>query len=385
MSIFKKVSACALALLMIFALAVVTFGAEAEPTKSVTVTFSIPSVYGVDGYFEYSNKALFSGITYRNNSSLVGDISNDRVMIYGSNETNVILEVVVTIKSDAKAGDKCDIKLTYETSNVDGDVSAWKTQTQTVTVEAPSVPETTKAPETQKPTPVTEKPTPQTTKRDEPQPVNPVDTEGPGVDYTELMRQINIAKSLNEEEYSIDSWDAMLKAFNSANKLTSSRKQSEVDNGASALEKAIGELVKIDYDGLRKSVDAAKLLGNIPVHSELWQKLADALARANEAFASRNQEEIDALAKEISDLVDQVKKDSESIGGEVKEIVREVEVLPSGEYCNKHIHTVWLVIMIISLVINLILIALIVWFLLKKKKNQKDDTPLVDYDIGDDE
>lgn len=383
MSIFKKVSACALALLMIFALAVVTFGAEAEPTKSVTVTFSIPSVYGVDGYFEYSNKALFSGITYRNNSSLVGDISNDRVMIYGSNETNVILEVVVTIKSDAKAGDKCDIKLTYETSNVDGDVSAWKTQTQTVTVKA--APETTKAPETQKPTPVTEKPTPVTTKPDEPKPVNPVDTEGPGIDYTELIRQINIVKGLNETEYTIDSWDGMKKVYDQAVRLTSSRKQADVDAGASNLEKAIADLIKIDYDELRRAVDSAKDLSDVPAHGELWQKLFDAIGRSEEVLSGRSQADVDALTKEINDLVDAINKDGESIGGEIKEIVREVEVLPSGEYCNKHIHTVWLVIMIISLVINLILIALIVWFLLKKKKNQKDDTPIVDYDIGDDE
>ena len=47
-------------------------------------------------------------------------------------------------------------------------------------------------------------------------------------------------------------------------------------------------------------------------------------------------------------------------------------------------HRVWPILFFISLGLNAILVAVIGMAAAKKKKNAKDDTPLVDYDIGDD-
>ena len=63
----------------------------------------------------------------------------------------------------------------------------------------------------------------------------------------------------------------------------------------------------------------------------------------------------------------------------------EVEVPPKGEYCNIPMHKVWPVLFFVSLAVNVALIVLIIVYISKKKKNQKDNTPLVDYDIADDE
>ena len=90
------------------------------------------------------------------------------------------------------------------------------------------------------------------------------------------------------------------------------------------------------------------------------------------------------MTKELEDLIDQIKKDAEE-NAQVKEVVKEVEVLPDKPYCNIHIHKVWPILFFISLGINVILIGLIIAFFAKRKKNEKDDTPVVDYDIGDDD
>ena len=390
MNIIKRLSAFAMALVLIAAMAVTVSAAEAEPGKTVTVSFSAPSVYGIDGYFEYSNKAIFSGMSYHNNSSLAGDIANDRVFLYGSSESNVVIEIAVTVKAGAKVGDSCQITFTYETSDADGQMSDWKSQTQTVTVKKAEKAETTAAPtpETTHPSnpEVTEPAPPETTAQPvtEP-PADTTDKQGPGVDYTELVRQINVAKSLDENEYTAESWEAMMKAFNAASGSTSSKNQADVDAAALDLDRAISALVKVDHTDLLRAVEAAKALGDIPAHGALWEKLHDALARSEAVLAGRDQADVDALVKELNGLIEDIQKDSETLGGDVVEVVREVEKLPDGDYCNIHMHKVWPVLFFITLAVCLILVALIVWFLIKRKNNQKDDTPIVDYDIGDDE
>ena len=61
-----------------------------------------------------------------------------------------------------------------------------------------------------------------------------------------------------------------------------------------------------------------------------------------------------------------------------------VEVPPTGEFCNIPMHRIWPVLFFISLALNVTLAAVIVVYIRNKKKNQHDDTPLVDYDIFDD-
>ena len=407
MKLFNRIFAFALAAMLLLAMPLSVSAAEAEAGKSVTVSFSVPAVYGVDGYFEYSNKGLFSGITYRHNNALAGDIANDRVFLYGSSEGDVVIELTVTVKSGASVGDSCQITFTYETSDADGQMSTWKSQSQTVSVKEAENEVTTAAPaDTSKPSdtsdgadgkdtdaPVTDAPLPPapptppetTSPAVTDPPVDVRDTEGPGVDYTELIRQINIVKSLDENEYTVDSWDEMMKAYNTANSLTSGKDQAEVDNAAADLSRAIAALVKVDHTDLMRAVEAAKALGDTPAHGDLWEKLFDAVRRSEEVLSGRDQGDVDALTEEINGLINDIKSDSENLGGKIVEVVKEVEVLPEGDYCNIGMHAVWKWLFFISLAVNLILIVLIILFLRKRKKNQKDDTPLVDYDIGDDE
>ena len=363
---------------------------ETEAGTTVTVSFSVPNAYGVDGSFSYSNRGLFSGVSYRNNSALGGSCG-DTVYLYSNdgNTSNVTIVLTLTVRANAQAGESCSITFTYEVADANGQMSSWKNQSQTVSVKAKPVvttAETTKAPETTSEKPDTDKPAPpQTSTQAPPQPpVTKEEASAPGVDYTELQRQIKIADSLNETDYTIDSWDAMKKAYNEGVALLKSNDQKAVDAGASSLEKAIAALVKINTADLRKSVEAAKaMFDDTRASGKLWEQLFASLAKADDVLKSRDQKKIDDLNKEISDLIDQIKKDAEE-NAQVKEVVKEVEVLPDGEYCNIHIHKVWPILFFISLGINVILIGLIIAFFAKRKKNEKDDTPVVDYDIGDD-
>ena len=61
-----------------------------------------------------------------------------------------------------------------------------------------------------------------------------------------------------------------------------------------------------------------------------------------------------------------------------------VEVPPTDDYCNIPAHRVWPVLFFCSFALNVALVAVIAIYISRKKKNQKDDTPLVDYDIEDD-
>ena len=61
----------------------------------------------------------------------------------------------------------------------------------------------------------------------------------------------------------------------------------------------------------------------------------------------------------------------------------EVEVLPTGDYCNIPMHRTWPVMFAVSAVINAILIFMLS-YLIVRKKNTDDTTPLVSYDIDDD-
>ncbi|MBQ7670599.1 MAG: hypothetical protein IJS45_07760 [Clostridia bacterium] len=379
MKTIKRIFAIVMAFAFAVSMAVTAFAAtQVEQGKTVIVSFTIPESYSADGNFTFSNRDLFTVVNYNWSTALGGSISNDRLFFYSLDGTaaSVTINVTVTVKAGASAGDSCDITMNYETSDEAGDMSDWKSMTQTIVVKEAEV----TTPVTQ---PVTETKAPDT----EPTPVS--DTDEPidrtDIDYTELLRQISVAQGLVESEYTIDSWDAMQEQLRAATALKTSKKQGEVDAGARALEQAIAALVKLDYSKLKKAYETAKGLENC-AHGPLWFKLFESLGKVDEMLKSRDQDDINALTKEIEDIIEEIKKDCPDCGKEnVKEIIKEVEKLPEGDYCNITSHKVWPILFFISLAINLVLGGLIAWFFLKRKQNQKDDTPLVDYDIGDDE
>ena len=379
MKIFKITTVILMIVAMVSVLSISAFAAtEVRPGKTATVTFSIPDIYGIDGYFEFSDGALFSSVDYRNNSSMMGNVSGDGVYLYGFSKTSVKIEVKVTVSAKAAPGNSCSITFHYETSDENGDMSEWKTMTQTVLVKAEeaTVPEETTEPVTE---PITE----------------PVTEPVKQIDYSALDRQITTAEQLDENEYTGSSWNAMQAVLETARSIRESEDQAAVDAGAKSLETAIESLVKVNYGDLQMAIETARDMENTYVHSDLMFTLFDTIDRAEKAIENRDQQKIDELTNEINALVVRIKEDEPEQTTDpgtatqpkeiIKEVVRYVEVLPEDDYCNVSVHKIWPVLFFISLAISLMLGALIVIYLMKRKKLRKDDTPIVDYDIDDDE
>ena len=207
-----------------------------------------------------------------------------------------------------------------------------------------------------------------------------------GLDYSELELQIGIANGLKSYEYTAQSWKALEYALEVGNKrLAGIYDQGKLDKAAADIEDAIARLVKMDYSALDRAMEAVyiKIDENPQLH-DVWSRLDDAMERAKALRVSGDQVAADAAAAELNALLEELNTCAVlSVDPEV--IIREVEVevLPSGDYCNIPTHHVWPVLFAISAVLNVALAAVLI-FVITKKRNTADNTPLVNYDIDDD-
>lgn len=207
----------------------------------------------------------------------------------------------------------------------------------------------------------------------------------PDVDYSALSLNIALTNGLVAADYTAESWQALESALADATAALNSKKQDKVDACAQALEEAIAGLTRMDCASLEavlKDVDAF-CAGN--VQSELWEQLVEAVNNGRALLGSGDQEAVNAAAEEINFLLLELKaKIQETSAPEIITQEVQVEVPPTDDYCNIPMHRTWPVLFFCSLALNVALAALIVVYLSMKKKNQRDDTPLVDYDISDD-
>jgi len=174
--------------------------------------------------------------------------------------------------------------------------------------------------------------------------------------------------------------------MNDAKAALASNSQAAVDAAAKALKDAIAALTKVDYSKLQAAIKSVEQFNASEELSDLFAQLTNAVNNGKALLNRGDQAAVDAAAarinkalEEINDALNALKKEPETV---IKEV--EVEVLPKDDYCNIEIHYVWPILFFVSLGLNAILVAAIVMMVAKKKKNAKDDTPLVDYDIGDD-
>ena len=144
----------------------------------------------------------------------------------------------------------------------------------------------------------------------------------------------------------------------------------------------------MDYSRLQNAIDSAKKLTE---NDKLGQKvtaLIESLKDCIDKLSSNNQAEVDAAAAELEALVADIQKLLSEMGEttivEVEKLV-EVEVEPKDPFCNISSHKIWPILFFISLAVNAALVVLIVVFMVRRKRAHQDSTPLVDYDIGDDE
>ena len=204
--------------------------------------------------------------------------------------------------------------------------------------------------------------------------------------YSNLTLQIALANGLNQGDYTAESWALMEEALEEANSALKSSRQYVVDCAAETLQEAMDGLVEMDYTALQEALEELETFrGNYPEIYDLWFDAAELIPSAETLFGSGDQAGVDAAAAKLRGLLSQLEEKLSSLSHPVTVVQEvEVEVLPETDYCNIRFHETLPVLLIASLVVNLGLVVTIV-ILVRKKKNRIDDTPLIDYDIDDDE
>ena len=362
MKIMKKAAALLVVILLLCAVtpaALAVSDTSAEAGKTATLTFKFNDVYNVDGTFKVKDT---DGIVSKYTISVAkagatsAVVNGDRLWAAPAAEpvkTDVSVTVKVTLKSDAAVGKKCTVSFTGVYGDGNGKPGNEKDVYQAATVSV---------------------------KKADPKPV-------PTVDYTELQKQIAIAEGLTSTGYTTSSWNAMIAALDAGKAALTSTSQDTVDAAAKALADAIAALVKMDYSKLHAAIKSVEDFTGSEELADLFNQLFGAVNEGKGLLTSGDQAEVDAAAARINELLEKIKEALDALKNKEPETVIkevEVEVLPKDDYCNIDMHRVWPILFFISLGLNAILVAVIGMAAAKKKKNAKDDTPLVDYDIGDD-
>lgn len=214
---------------------------------------------------------------------------------------------------------------------------------------------------------------------------NESDNFNANLDYSELTRQIAIANGLKETDFTSESWSILNDALVQANDAMSKKDQGLVDIACEALANAVASLEKMDYMALENALRAVRAFSTSNTLNENWTGLLEAAEEGESLLTSGDQAAVDAAAARITELLTALE---EALDQQVitEIIVQEVpvEVPPTDDYCNISVHRVWPVLLIISVILNVGLIAVIVVYVARKRKKVTDDIPLVDYDINDD-
>lgn len=351
---------------------------EAAPGETVTIKLSEGACFGLDGSIKYSNRSMFSFVTPGN--SPYGPITATKFILSNFEEVELVVTLTAKISADAQVGDTCTVtfsdylRVDDKTGNdfKDGLNKSVTVQVIEKKVDPSSKPTTSSEPTSPKPT--TSKPEPTTSK--------PAST---GLDFTSLKKQISIANGLTESDYSADSWANMQTALAAAKAALKASTQAEINTAASNLKKAIANLVRLYDEYLSALIKEAKDFLAKDELKALSDRLVAAIEGAEKALKNGNDEAVALATKELKEALAAYKAKLEELGkGEIIGVDTPVEVNPTDDYCNIWLHKLWLILFIVSFVINLGLVGFGIYYFKRRKKNFTDNTPLIDYDINDD-
>ena len=373
MNNFKKISAALLVLFLLVAaiapVAIAATDAKVQPGETAKVTLDLGKVYGINGEFTISNETDFT-------VTLSGDgILGKTCYFYSrtTEPTQLTYTATVVAKDSAKDGATCTITLNYEDWGATGDDEQppQRSISKTVVVEIPGSDEPTEP----KPTEPTE-PKPTT-------PSTPSTKPTAKADYTELNKQIKLANGLTPNGYTAESWQNVMDALKKANDALSSKDQATIDKAAADLAAAIAALEGVDYSKLEQAIDKAETLLDSTDLNKAFNDLFKGLEEGKALLNSNEQAAVDAAAQNIEDLIVALEKALAALD-EQEEPSTPVEPEPAGKYCNIPMHYVWPILFFISLALNIVFVVVLVLRAVKRKKNEEDNTPLVNYDIGED-
>lgn len=208
------------------------------------------------------------------------------------------------------------------------------------------------------------------------------------VNTMELKRQLAMANGLNAYDYTKETWEPLQKAMDKGNAiLKGTHGQYTVTNAAVAIEEAMGKLVRMDYSALEAALGTVySKIDENPEMYDMWIRINAAVEKARPLLVSGDQQAVDVMVRQLNELMEEVGDHSVGQGSAAPQVIYEeveVEVLPTDDFCNIPMHRTWPVLFVISAVLNVALIAVLVYVLMRKRQTV-DNTPLVSYDIDDD-
>lgn len=362
---------------------------KAAPGETVTIKLSEGDCFGLDGSIKYSNRSMFSSVTPGN--SPYGPITATKFILSNFEKVELVVTLTAKISADAQVGDTCTVtfsdylRVDDKTGNdfKDGLNKSVTVQVIEKKVDPSSKPTTSSAPTSSKPTTSSEPTSPKpTTSKPATTTSKPAST---GLDFTSLKKQISIANGLTESDYSADSWANMQTALAAAKAALKASTQAEINTAASNLKKAIANLVRLYDEDLSALIKEAKDFLAKDELKALSDRLVAAIEGAEKALKNGNDEAVALATKELKEALAAYKAKLEELGkGEIIGVDTPVEVNPTDDYCNIWLHKLWLILFIVSFVINLGLVGFGIYYFKRRKKNFTDNTPLIDYDINDD-
>ncbi len=367
MKFMKKALILLIALTFLVCLMPAKAGAATEFTvkskSTVTLDMVMKNIWGFEvESITFSNQSMIKSLSFDDTDlprALGGDCTNNHPYYTASSLVSKA-EFHILVKVAGNPGDTCTVTVNYKTSVSQGD--AIVTQTP-----APMVYKITIKQNTPTPPPTT------------PAPTVPME-------LGELNNQIAVAEGLEQGKYTADSWAKLQTALTTAYNARTSRNQTEIDQAAAGLKNAIAALVKMDYLVLTAAIDAAQVLQASDEAGTLWGELNSALAEACSLLSCGDQAKVDAAAQRLLDAVSAVQR----YLAQKEEPPAETLPLPTtpvddSDRCDYPSHKVWPVLFWVSLALNIVGGVLIVSYIIAKMKNRKDTTPLVEYEIEDDD
>lgn len=184
-------------------------------------------------------------------------------------------------------------------------------------------------------------------------------------DTAKLQDLMDVAQRLKQENFTSESWTVLNTAMQEANAAIDSGRQNRIDQAARQVATALSQMIPMDFTKLNAALAEVDTWADEDVTVDiLWDQLTVLIRQEQKARADGDQEAVDKLAADIDQTLAQLKAATGGTGSENS--------------------TPWIILFGVSLAFNTCLLVLMLLRTRNVKKCQKDDVPLVEYDIDDD-
>ena len=187
-----------------------------------------------------------------------------------------------------------------------------------------------------------------------------------------MYELLEIAAGAQESDYTAKSWEVLEKAIAKANEAIASESQLRVNSACASLSTALSQLTSMDYSKLEAIAEEAEQY--IENNFGDWQTLFDLLNNYQELYGCGDQAAVNQKVEEFRNCLNVLDKNAQPL-------------LPDSGAQNSEQKSpiVWIVLLIVSVLGNVALAAMMLMPRSRRKNEQLDDVPLVNYDIDDDD